>query len=108
MVPIGLLVVALGQSGAALLRDVRAALDHSHIPVTTAAHDMGCHWSLVAKGLAGEKHLSITRLADLPPTFWQWFAVLLASRHGFPKELEIQPRMAKAMLRLKLDDRRQA
>jgi hypothetical protein len=97
-------VVIVGQRGVAMLADARKSLDQSGITVTAAARRMGVHHSHLVRGLDGEKHLSLTRLAEVDDEFWRWFAVRIALSRGLPRELDVQPKMAKAMLRLRLDD----
>lgn len=95
---VGLAAYVLTSRGSRVLRDVRRSLDIAGVPVTVAAEQMGVHHAHLVRGLHGEKHLSLTRLAEVDDRVWQWLAVRVALRVGFPKELIIYPRMAKAAL----------
>lgn len=89
------LLVAVAMKGApprnpqfdALAADVRESLELARIPLSAAAIDMGIKHPQLTKQLAGEGHLSLRRLANLPVQFHQWFAVVRARRLGVPTEV---------------------
>lgn len=62
---------------------VRGALEDARIDQKAAAITMGIDPALLSRQLASEKHLSLQRLAGLPPLFWWKFSERLTRR--FPQ-----------------------
>lgn len=84
------------------------ALSKARIGATKAAIHQDIDARQYARQLAGEGHLSYTRMVRLPLKFWQWFFLLGCELVGLPEEVErsvlvqdgidARKRMAKAEL----------
>lgn len=83
-------------------RDIQEALASAGLSLKAAALYMDMDHAQLSRQLDGDGHVSVTRLASLPPEFHRWFAVKLAERYGLPKAIRAgqRLRMARASLRL--------
>ena len=80
--------------------DIRSAMRHAGMSEKEAAITLNVSQGLLSRKLSGEKPLTFESLEGLPAIFWQWFAVLMAQRHGVPALVGTGARLSRRQARM--------
>lgn len=91
------LVVAVGAAVSemeAIARAFEEARARCAWSVKEAAGYYGADRAQLTRELQGIGHLSLTRIAAMPTTFVQWFALALVKTFGLPTEVKVAQQIA--------------
>lgn len=79
-------------------RILREALRLADLSLEKASLEMGIAKQQLHNQLAGEGHVSHTRLMLLPDEVWQWLGVVIAESFGLPERIYKAGSLEKAVL----------